>query len=101
MAGVGVNTADKKLAAEVRRLTLNKIKSIFEQPRVDMTPHDAELHDALLTRLAGTVLPRLTEVTGEDGGAVELTVIKYAMNAGNDSTPIRTEAVPDGATGGV
>lgn len=44
-----------------------KIQKLFTMPRVDMTEHDASLHDRILEKLAGTVLPRLTEVTGKDG----------------------------------
>lgn len=66
----GKSLQDRKLAAEVRGLTLKKIKALFELPRVDMSDHDAQLHDQILVKLAGTVLPRLTEVTGEDGGPV-------------------------------
>lgn len=34
--------------------------------------------EQMLLRLAGSVLPRLNEVSGEGGGPVEVTVIKYA-----------------------
>lgn len=68
--GKGFN--DRKLAAEVRTLTLKKIKALFEMPRVDMNTHDGELHDEILVKLAGSVLPRLNEVTGEDGAPVEV-----------------------------
>lgn len=70
----GKSLQDRKLAADVRKLTLNKIKVIFEMARVDMNASDAALHDALLIKLAGSVLPRLTEVTGEDGGALLITL---------------------------
>ncbi len=67
---------DRKLAAEVRRMTLQKIKALFLLPRVDMIDHDAQLHDKILERLAGTVLPRLTEVTGEDGEPIKVDNVK-------------------------
>lgn len=63
----GKSFQDRTLAAEVRSLTLNKIKDLFTKPRVDMDAHDAKLHDEILIKLAGTVLPRLNEVTGTDG----------------------------------
>jgi hypothetical protein len=68
----GKSFQDRQLAAEVRTLTLEKIKALFTMPRVDMNDHDAQLHDRVLERLAGTVLPRINEVTGEDGGPIEL-----------------------------
>ena len=63
----GKSFQDRLLAAEVRSLTLEKIKTLFTMPRVDMNAHDAELHDQVLVKLAGSVLPRLNEVTGVDG----------------------------------
>lgn len=63
----GKSVNDRLLAAEVRKMTLNKIKTLFLMPRVDMSASEASLHDALLIKLAGSVLPRLNEVTGEDG----------------------------------
>jgi len=63
---------DRKLAGEVRRLALNKIKVILEKPVIEMNEHDKELHDQILLKLAGTALPRLTEVTGEDGEPIKI-----------------------------
>lgn len=55
---------------------MSKIKAVLERPAVEMNAADKELHDALLLKLAGTVLPRLTEVTGEDGAPVVIQVSK-------------------------
>lgn len=54
-------------------MTLEKIKTIFSMPRVDMNEHDADLHDQILIKLAGSVLPRLNEVTGEGGEPIAIT----------------------------
>jgi hypothetical protein len=70
----GKSLQDRKLAAEVRKLTLNKIKVILERPVVEMSPSEYDLHNQILLKLAGTVLPRLTEVTGEDGGPMLFTL---------------------------
>jgi hypothetical protein len=70
---------DRTLAADVRRLTLNKIKTILERPVVEMNERDKELHDAILLKLAGTVLPRLNEVTGEDGGPIKVEGIEITV----------------------
>lgn len=69
----GKSLQDRELAAEVRSLTLQKIKAIFTLPRVDMNSSEAALHDAILIKLAGTVLPRLNEVTGEGGEPIVVT----------------------------
>lgn len=68
----GKSFQDRELAAEVRTLALTKIKVLFEMPRVDMSAHDANLHDQILVKLAGTVLPRLNEVSGPDGKPIPL-----------------------------
>src|SRR3990167_10091493 len=67
---------DRELAKEVRRLTLNKIKALLEMPEVKMKQDDYELYKAVLIKLAGNVLPRLNEHTGEDGGAIITQVIQ-------------------------
>lgn len=78
MAGaIGV---DRKLASEVRRLALNKIKVILEKPVVEMNERDKDLHDQILLKLAGGILPKLTEITGEDGQEIKV-AFDQAFNA--------------------
>lgn len=67
----GKSFQDRQLAADVRTLTLEKIQKILKGKRT-------KFQDALILKLAGTVLPRLNEVSGEGGGPVEITLIKYA-----------------------
>lgn len=76
---------DRKLAAEVRRLALDKIKVILSRPAVEMSERDKELHDEILKKLAGTVLPRLSEVTGEDGGPINVNVLDPQSKAKLDA----------------
>ena len=71
MAQGGKSFQDRKVAAEVRRLALRRIKELLEKPKVNPT-----LYSAVLIRLSGTVLPKLTEVTGEDGEAIEIKIAK-------------------------
>lgn len=63
----GKSLQDRELAARVRKLTLEKIEALFLLPQVKMTNDDYELYKAVLIRLAGSVLPRLNEVSGNDG----------------------------------
>lgn len=60
---------DRVLAQEVRSLTLKKIKEVLEGEH-------SEFQKAVLLKLAGTVLPRLSEVTGEDGRAITIHVAR-------------------------
>lgn len=57
----GKSFQDRKLAAEVRTITLTRSKEVLlkKKPRV--------LYETLLVKLAGTALPRLNEHTGADG----------------------------------
>ena len=63
MAGVTLN--DRRLAAEVRTLTLREMKKILEGD-------DLEYKKQLLLKLAPSTLPRLNEHTGEDGEPLKL-----------------------------
>jgi len=68
----GKSLQDRQLAAEVRSLTLVEIKRLLEIPAVERSDRESKLYDALLVRLAGTVLPRLNEHSGEGGGAIPI-----------------------------
>jgi hypothetical protein len=71
---------DMELQREVRRLTLKKIRAIL------IADKDDDLSRAVLLKLAGTVLPRINEHTGEDGGAIEfINNINYILPNGNNS----------------
>jgi len=69
----GKSFQDRELAARVRTLTLTNCES-FESRK-------GKLYEAVLLRLAGTVLPRLTEVSGEDGKPIAVTLVKYGGKA--------------------
>lgn len=59
----GKSFNDRELAGEVRTLTLNEIKKA-------LTGNDEVFKKQVILKLAGTVLPRLNELTGENGGAI-------------------------------
>lgn len=65
MAGIAFN--DRKLGAEVRSLTLKKIKAILEGEYDDFAR-------AVILKLASTVLPRINEHSGEGGDAIKVTI---------------------------
>lgn len=99
----GKSLQDRKLAAQVRSLALDRIKDLLEMPTVKMKADDYELYKAVLIKLSGTVLPRLNEVTGEDGEPIKhsITGINIIKPDGTD-VPAITEAissvgVPDGS----
>jgi hypothetical protein len=57
----GKSLQDRQLAADVRSLALQEIKDVLEKKK------GTEIYRAVLIKLAGTVLPRLNEHTGQDG----------------------------------
>ncbi len=63
----GKSFQDRELAAKVRGMALEKIAAILEMPEVKMKQDDYELYKAIMIRLAGTVLPRINEGSGEEG----------------------------------
>ena len=76
----GKSLQDRVLASEVRHLALEKIKALFEMPEVKMKNDDYELYKAVLIKLAGSVLPRLNEHSGPDGGEIPLPILGGATD---------------------
>lgn len=76
----GKNFNDRELAAEVRTLALEEVQKVLRKGK-------GKLYEAVLIKLAGTVLPRLNELTGKDGGAIEIkgNKIAFASFAPEDS----------------
>lgn len=77
----GIIYTDRKLGAEVRSLTLKKIKAVLEDDKNEIYKKDFQ--EALILRLAGSVLPRLNEVTGEDGKPIIFQVSKEIAEKNN------------------
>ena len=62
--GYGKSLQNRKLAAKVRTFALKEIYNVL---KTGQTEGNKDLYRAVLIRLAGNVLPRLNEHTGEDG----------------------------------
>jgi hypothetical protein len=65
--GKGKTFNDRELAANVRTLGLKEIEKILKRTEMD------EFKKAVILRIAPSLLPRLNEHTGEDGGPVKIT----------------------------
>ena len=76
---------DRKLAAKVRKLALNEIYDILRGKTVidektgkrikdGRSQNEYQLYCAIMTKLAGTILPRLTEHTGPEGEQLTITL---------------------------
>lgn len=74
---------DRKLAGEVRRLALKQIQSILLGEKDEKYSQD--FRNQLLLKLAGQVLPRINEGTGDNGEfLVKTTLVKFL---GDDDKP--------------
>ena len=87
MAGILNN--DRKLGAEVRRMTLNKLKDILGDD--EHKKYDEKFQREVLLKLATNALPRLNEHTGEDGGPLSIRLVQYGDNY---SASIHAEGLP-------
>ena len=75
----------RELSKEVRELTLRQVLKVLKDE--ECKNYDKEFRNALLLRLSQTVLPRLAEVTGEDGGALQIVVKRANENEGDTTLP--------------
>lgn len=87
----GKSFQDRELAAKVRNEALNNIYAVLtEDPAAESW---SDLKKQLVLKLAGTVLPRLNEVTGEDGAPLQVNIIKYGGDT--SAQPSGTNTVSD------
>lgn len=77
----GKSFQDRELAARVRTLSLTEIEKVLKNPK--MTPFKQQL----ILRMAGAVVPRLVEHSGEGGGPIKLEGIEISFNSkkGNEA----------------
>ena len=69
-AGGTKSLNDRRLSAEVRSLTLNKIKKLLEQPASERTDAEYTLFSAVLLKLSGNILPKLQYHSDGEGEAL-------------------------------
>lgn len=73
----GKSMQDRELAARVRTLALNEIEKVLKKG-------DGKLYEAVLIKLAGSVLPRLNEHTGADGSELPVPIFNVHTNSSNE-----------------
>ena len=84
----GKSLNDRQLAASVRSLALTEIKKYLEAKEDGYK--NADMKQAIILKLAPSLLPRLNEHTGKDGEDLFPEPIyggKSAQNTGHDSDP--------------
>ena len=78
------------------RLRAQKLRSLtIDQITAALNGDDEAFKKALLLRLAGSVLPRLNEHTGEDGEPINVSIINYGNNT---AIPFPAQGLPDTST---
>lgn len=77
----GKSFADRELAAKVRTLALSEIEKALKNKK------NKRLYEAILVKLAGTVLPRINEHGGIDGDPIIAQIIgmKIVNESDNDT----------------
>jgi hypothetical protein len=76
----GKSFQDRELAARVRTLALNEIEQILlinglstPSKKKPAGKKNKKLYETVIANLSKSILPRLTEHTGENGGPIEIT----------------------------
>jgi hypothetical protein len=67
---LGKTYEQRELSKEVRDLALEEIRDILKG-KIEV---DKRFREALILKLAGTVLPRLNEISGPDGGDIPMPI---------------------------
>lgn len=71
MAGTPKN--DRILAADVRKLSLNLISKYLK----DESPENDKFRKDLILKLATNVLPRITQLEGEEGSPIKVAITGF------------------------
>lgn len=80
----GKSMQDRELAARVRSLALHEIEKVLKNTK-------NKLYGPVLIKLAGSVLPRLNEHTGENGGVIPMPILNVLLNNHGDQKSIESQ----------
>lgn len=69
----GKTHQDRELAAKVRSLCLEEIQQVLEGTHAELS-EDVNFKKQLLLKLSSSILPRLNEVSGPDGGEIPIPI---------------------------
>jgi hypothetical protein len=86
----GKSLNDRKLAATVRTLALSEIKKYLEATEEGYK--DKEMKNAIILKLAPSLLPRLNEHTGEDGKDLPTPILTVANVPANNRNKESSES---------
>ena len=97
MAQGGKTMNDRELASDVRSLCLNEIKAVFEynptssKTSLEQDARMAEMKKQLILKMSTSILPRLNELSGPDGGEIPLPIYGGLSKYNSNSKDIQTK----------
>ena len=77
----GKTFQDREKASEVRSSVLDSIKLVLSDEAEDLKKVQmwSKLKTDLVARMSTSILPRLNEITGEDGGAIKIEGVEISV----------------------
>ena len=85
----GATTDIRNKTRRVRKHILDKFLDLADKK--ELTEKENKTYNDLLMVFAKNVIPRSTEITGEEGGDLKVTLVKYA----DDTRTIQATSLPD------
>ena len=86
-----IRSKARKVKAHILNRYLKLADRVDEKGEGDLSDSEFKRYWELTHDFAKNVIPRTQEVTGEDGGALQVSLVKYADNI---ATPVSAEGVP-------
>ena len=93
LGGKSIN--DKRKRAKLRNRLLDVVSDIVNKPVKQMSNEEYDLYKQVVLKMCGNLLPKLQEVTGEDGGDIKIKLVKYGDS---NTIPIPTEDISTTST---
>ena len=81
MAGTGVSFQDREKASKLRNKVMDCLSLVLSNEPEDLERVEkwSKLKTDLVTRMSTSILPRLNEVTGQDGGPIEIKGVEISV----------------------
>jgi hypothetical protein len=95
-----IRTATRRIKTHIANKYLKLADRVDDKGEGDLTENESAKYWELTKEFARNVVPRSQEISGDDGGPLEVTVIKYA-NGDTASAQIPAENLPASDTASV
>ena len=78
IATTAIRTATRRIKTHIANRYLKLADRVDEKGIGDLSEKEIETYEKLTSEFARNVVPRSQEISGEDGGALQVSMIKYA-----------------------